>query len=707
MASWDSREGSSAPLGATWIASEEAHNFALYSQNASRVTLLLYTPGDIVNPAFTYEFDPLQNKTGPVWHARIAKSQIASARYYAYSVNGPAVPGASFEAAGFNPNKVLLDPYARAVFFPPSFDRTAALRTGSNAGKAPLGVLWHEEPFDWSHDQHPRHDSDLVIYEMHVRGFTMNPKSGVSPERRGTFLGIAEKIPYLKELGVTAVELMPVFQFDDTEPNYWGYMPLNFFSPHHRYATGHEACQQIREFKQMVKALHLAGIEVILDVVYNHTGEGDESGPTFSFRDIDNGAYYIASSDPARLYADFTGTGNTLDCADRAVRQLIVDSLRYWVREMHVDGFRFDLASVFSRNRDGSINFGDPPIFGDIASDPDLAGVRMIAEPWEGNSQYPNYDLGFETVATHAKSCCQKASCSCPPTPVILQRSFPGVGWRQWNDKFRNTVRGFVKSDSGLVGDLMTRVYGSADVFPDSLHEAYRPYQSLNYVSSHDGLTLYDLVAYNSPDSWNCGDRDGDEAVSNEVMSLRRRQAKNFVCLLMLSNGTPMFRAGDEFLQTQRGNGNPYNIDSPLTWLDWDRLQRHADFFRFCKKVVAFRKLHPSLVRSQFWQDDISWYGAGHDVDWTYDSHALAYYLHGASQSDDDLYVMINAYWEPLEFALQEGAPQDWRRVIDTARKSPDDFLESGRRLPTGERAYVVQDRSVAVFVRPQRLQSS
>ena len=290
---------------------------------------------------------------------------------------------------------MILDPYARAIFIPPTFDRAAAYGEASNAGKAALCVLPRSQAlFDWQNDRAPRHDHDLVFYELQVRGFTKSQTSEIPEATRGTFKGIAEKIPYLKELGITAVELMPVFDFDESEPNYWGYMPLGFFAPHHGFASGSSEGEQILEFKEMVRALHQADIEIILDVVYNHTGEGNELGPTFSFKGIDGSTYYIPSGDRNAPYADFSGTGNTLNCAKRAVRQLIMDSLRYWVREMHVDGFRFDLASVFSRNEDGSINFEDPPIIGDIAGDPELMGVRLIAEPWEGNQKYPNYQLG-------------------------------------------------------------------------------------------------------------------------------------------------------------------------------------------------------------------------------------------------------------------------------------------------------------------------
>ena len=692
---WENSEGSPALLGATWVAAEQAWNFALYSQHASRVTLLLFSAENLMRPVFTYEFDPYRNKTGVVWHARVPARRAEEACYYVYSLDGTG------GASGFHPEKLLLDPYANQVFFPPSYERSLACGAGRNTGKALLGVLdWEKTRFDWGKDSRTRHDHDLIIYEMHVRGFTMNPNSRVVPERRGTFAGVVEKIPYLRELGITAVELMPVFEFDDTEPNYWGYMPINFFAPHAHYATHNGDRCAVRECKAMVKALHEAGIEVILDVVYNHTGEGNESGPTLSFRGIDDPSYYIHSRDPHHPYADFTGVGNTLNCANPAVRRLIVESLRYWVREMHVDGFRFDLASVFSRDSSGAVNFDEPAIFGDIASDPDLARVRLIAEPWEGNGQYPNYELGSSPVVTGAaaEACCQKPACACPPTPVILQRSFPGMGWRQWNDKFRNTLRRFVKGDAGFVGDLMTRIYGSSDVFPDSPERAYRAYQSVNYVASHDGPTLYDLVAYTSEDSWNCGEIDGEAGISKEVLQLRKKQVKNFFCLLMLANGTPMLRAGDEFLQTQYGQRNPYDIDSPLTWLDWHRLNAHRDVFRFFQRMIDFRKRHTSIARSVFWRNDIRWYGVGPDVDWSQESRSLAYCLHGASVNDADIYVMINGFWEPLAFDIQEGNASDWIRVIDTDCPNPEDFLDPGSARVLNSLRWVVQPRSIVVL---------
>jgi len=680
MATWAAAEGMPTPLGVTWIAEQQAYNFALYSKHATAVTLLLYRADDMVHPVVTYELPHLKNKSGRIWHCRIAEADLKGASYYAYLVDGPNPEGQT-EWHNFDPEKILLDPYARAVHFPAEFDRQAATRSGSNAGKAPVGLIQPERScFLWGTDPTPRHEADLVIYELHVKGFTARANSGVRPEQRGTFAGVEAKIPYLKDLGVTAVELMPVFQFDAQEGNCWGYMPLNFFSPHQHYACRGEECHQHDEFRAMVKALHAADIEVILDVVYNHTTEGDHRGPMYSFKGIDNSTYYLMTDNPRDPYANYAGTGNTLHCTNRYVRKMILDSLRYWAKEMHVDGFRFDLASVFARGPNGEVNLEDPPIFGDITSDPELADVRLIAEPWDTGV----YQLG---------------------------RAFPGTRWYQWNARFRDDVRRFVRGDPGLVPALMTRLYGSDDLFPDTLAEAYHLFQSVNYIASHDGFTFYDLVAYkhnwanghNNTDgpaeefSWNCG-WEGEENVPAEVMALRERQMKNFCCLLLLSNGTPMFRAGDEFMQTQGGNSNPYNQDNETTWLDWDRLETHRDVFRFFKQTIAFRKAHPSLCRSRYWREDVRWYGPAGSADLSFDSRQLAFCLHGASQADADLYVMINMAPEDVTFEIQEGPARRWARVIDTARKAPDDIREPGSEPRLRSLSYVVRQRSVVVL---------
>jgi isoamylase len=676
---WAHAEGLPLPLGVTRIEEDQAFNFAVCAEHAESVKLFLYSSTDLTKPVLTFPFDPIRNKSGRIWHCRIPLDQTCDARYYAYSVSGQAVAGLN----GFDHEKVLLDPYATRVFFPPGFDRKRAMNPGPNDEKAPLGVLPRKRAaFDWAEDLPPRPESDAIIYELHVKGFTKNPNSGVHPSRAGTYAGLMEKIPYLKELGVTVVELMPIFQRDPQEGDYWGYMPLNFFAPHAQYASSVDDHGQHLEFKNMVKAFHKAQIAVVLDVVYNHTCEGDHVGPTYSFKGFDAAGYYMQSSDPTSAYANYSGTGNTLNFSQAHVRKMVMDSLRYWKNEMHIDGFRFDLASVFSRNADGSLNWGDAPIFSEIAADPELGRLALIAEPWDVGG----YQLG---------------------------RGFPGATWLQWNARYRDDIRRFLRGDAGMVPDLMRRIYGSDDLFPDSREHAYHAFQTVNYIDCHDGFTLYDLVSYNRKHnwknghdnqdgmdanySWNCG-YEGDESAPAEVLALRRKQVKNLCCLLLLSNGIPMFRAGDEFLNTQFGNNNPYNQDNEISWLDWSQLQANQDIFRFFKCMIAFRKSHPSLCRSRFWREDISWYGVGPAVDLSPDSRSLAFCLRGASQADDDVYVMINAYWQELQFQIQEGAPRDWIRIVDTGLPSPDDVSDYGLRLQ--QSVYQVAPRSIVVLVR-------
>ena len=676
--SWNTHEGSPNPLGVTWIEPEQAYNFALYAPHATAVTLLFYSELDLLYPVNQLVLDYLTHRSGGIWHVRVAAPAVKEARYYAYRAQGPFSPEEGYR---FDPEKILMDPYAKSVYFPPEFNRQASIGPGSNAGKAPLGlVAAPPNVFDWGDDARPIHTHDTVIYELHVRGFTRRSNSGVAPESRGTFAGLIDKIPYLKDLGITAVELMPVYQFDPQEGGYWGYMPLNFFAPHHEYALSRNEDQQINEFQSLVKAFHAAGIEVILDVVYNHTAEGNESGPTFSFKGLANSTYYLLEADKA-YYRNDSGTGNTLHCAHPIARKMILDSMRYWVTEMRVDGFRFDLASIFTRNDDGSLNLKDPPILSEINADPAFQGIRMIAEAWD--------------VATDE-----------------LGRSFPGFLWLQWNGQFRDDVRSFIKSDAGKVGSLMTRLYGSDDLFPGDLMNAYHPWQSVNYVTSHDGFCLYDLVAYNVKHneangnnntdgtndnrSWNCG-WEGDDGAPVDVLKLREQQVKNACCILLLSNGTPMFCAGDEFMRTQHGNNNPYNQDNETTWIDWDLLQKNGTVFRFFQKMIAFRKAHPSLGRSRFWREDVHWYGISGAVDFSNESRSLAFCLRGASQNDRHIYVMINAWWHELTFTIEEGNPGDWQRVVDTSLPSPDDFPDIAPTLSAPHA--IVNPRSIVVLL--------
>ena len=638
---WTDQEGTPTPLGSSWQPDRQAWNFALYSRAATDVTLLIYSAHNITTPILEKQLDPLIHKTGRIWHCPVSAADVPDAAYYAYRVAGPHGP-----RDGFIPAKILLDPYARRLHIPDSYSREAARGDGPNDGQAILGVLPTSDAGGATPPPQPgpRHTHDQIVYEMHVKGFTARANSGVAPERRGTFLGIIDKIPHLVELGVTVVELLPVHQFDPQEGNYWGYMTLNFFAPHAAYAHSDPAA----EFRELVDALHAAGIEVWLDVVFNHTCEGDRTGPTTSLRGIDNDSYYIVEADGA--YANYSGCGNTTQAADVAIRALVLRSLLHWYEHMGVDGYRFDLASILARDEDGGVQSASNAMVNDIGMVLGSRGVRLIAEAW---------DLGS----------------------YLLGKAFPGIMWQQWNGRFRDDVRSFVRGEDGLVSALMTRVYGSADLFPDGPGDTYRPYQSINFVTAHDGFTLYDLVSYNdrhneanghggtdgSSDnrSWNCG-WEGDDGVPQNVLDLRMRQMKNFAALLMLSNGVPMIVAGDEFANTQGGNNNPYNQDNTTTWLDWDRLGTHRELFDFFAGMISLRKSRKSIARGRFWRDDVRWYGTTGDPDLGSWSHSLAWCLSGQRYAEGDLYVMVNAYVDPLSFHIQ--APGEWRRIVDTSR---------------------------------------
>ena len=658
MDTWRASEGTPFPLGCTWAEADQAYNFAILSTTATAIRLRLFADTDLVNPAFAFDFDPLVNKSGNTWHCRIAAAQAGAARYYSLQAESdPAVTGAG---TLFALGTELLDPYARDIFLPQKY------RLGGAPGLAPLAVLpaRNEEKFDWGDTPWPLHGADLLIYELHVGNFTKNPNAGVAPGHAGTYLGVIDKIPYLQSLGVTAVELMPVFCFDPGGGGVWGYMPIGVFTPHPAYATAPE--NAVYEFRQMVRALHDAGIEVILDVVFNHTAEGNQQGPTYSFKALDNTGYYLTTGTPPNAYQDFSGCGNSLDASTPITRRLILDSLRYWVTEMRVDGFRFDLASVLARKPDGSFDLAEPPFFAALAADPDLADTRFIAEPWDAGGGY------------------------------LLGSCFPGLNWMQWNGQYRDQLRGFVRGDQGLVPSIMTRVYGSDDLFPGDAVHARQPWQSVNYIVSHDGYTLYDQVSYAGNGkqlSFNCG-TEGDAAATPDILALRHRQMRNFLTLLLMSNGTPMIRMGDEFCQTQKGNANPYDVDDATTWLDWSKVVTNADMLRFTTRLIAFRNAHPAICRSRFWRGDVAWYGPAGAPDLSAASHTIAYVIHGASVGDRDIYVMANMYSQDIAFLLREPGP--WARVIDTGRASPDDI---GDPAPLGGPAVMVGARSVVVAV--------
>ena len=540
--------GCSAPLGAT--PSPRGVNFSLYSRDATGVELLLFDHVEDGRPARSIRIDPAANRTYHYWHVFVPG--VKPGQIYGYRVEGPWNPA---QGLRFDPGKVLLDPYSRGVVLPQGYRREAASGEGDNAATAMKSVVVDCSAYDWEGDEPLRRPaSRTIVYEMHVRGFTRHPSSGVAESRRGTFAGLIEKIPYLQQLGITAVELLPVFQFDahHSPPgttNYWGYQPVAFFAPHRDYSSRTDPLGPVDEFRDMVKALHRAGIEVILDVVFNHTAEGDHRGPTLCFRGLDNRAYYILERD--RLcYANFTGTGNTLNANHPIVRRMIVDSLCYWVEAMHVDGYRFDLASILARDSSAQV-MADPPVLWDIESDPRLAGTKFIAEAWDAAGLY---QVG----------------------------SFGGDSWKEWNGRFRDDARSFFRGEEGTARRFADRLFGSPEIYG---HRGREPEESVNFVTCHDGFTLNDLVTYdrkhneaNGEDnrdgaddnrSWNCGIEGPTDDPAVEM--LRNRQAKNFLTATMLSIGLPMISMGDEVRRTQRGNNNVYCQDNETSWFDWCR----------------------------------------------------------------------------------------------------------------------------------------
>jgi glycogen operon protein len=593
----------------------------------------------------------------------------------------------------FDPDKVLLDPYAKAVVVPENYNRDAASKPGDNCATAMKSVIVDPGTYDWEGDVHPQRPfARTIIYEMHVRGFTANPNSNVSLEKKGTYAGLIEKIPYLKELGITAIELLPIYHFDEFAApkgfkNYWGYQPISFFAPHPAYSFRKDPLGVVDEFRDLVKALHKEGIEVILDVVYNHTAEGNHEGPTLSFRGFENDAYYMLQKNKS-LYADYTGCGNTLDASNPFTRRLIIDSLHYWVEEMHVDGFRFDLASILSRDESGN-PLQNPPVLWDIETDPFLSGVKLIAETWDA--------AGLYQVGT-----------------------FVGDSWKEWNGKFRDDVRSFLKGDSGTVSKFASRLLGSPDIYG---HEEREVEQSINFVTCHDGFTLNDLVSFNQKHnesngeenrdgsndnlSWNCGIEGSTD--DPQVESIRNRQIRNFLTILFLSTGSPMLLMGDEVRNTQFGNNNAYVHDNEISWFDWSQVDKHKDIHRFVKHLIAARLSSdmsiedPGISLRQFLQAaKIDWHGVKlYQPDWNQDSHSVALTARSL-RSRFALHLMINSYWGELQFEVPDAhelSGGEWKRWIDTSLKSPDDINPTWKNaVPVAEKVYPVQPRSLAVL---------
>jgi glycogen operon protein len=671
---------SSYPLGATPLPG--GVNFSVYSRSASSVELLLFDGTD-GRPTHVIPIDPTTNRTYHYWHVFVPGARPG--QIYGYRVDGPNDPPRGLR---FDGSKLLIDPYGRAVAVPENYNRSAAERLGDNVLTAMKSVVVDTHQYDWEGDAPLRRPSSrTLIYEMHVRGFTCDRSSGV--RNPGSYAGIIEKIPYLRDLGVTAVELLPIFQFDPQDcptgrANYWGYAPVSFFAPHQAYSSQRSPSKAVDEFRDMVKALHRVGIEVILDVVFNHTAEGDHRGPTICYRGFDNPTYYLLEQNRAR-YRNYSGTGNTLNANHPIVRRMIMDSLRYWVQEMHVDGFRFDLASILARDSNGAV-MANPPVLWDIESDPSLAGTKIIAEAWDAAGLY---QVG----------------------------SFVGDSWKEWNGRFRDDVRSFFRGEDDTVARFADRFLGSPEIYG---HEEREAEQSINFVTCHDGFTLNDLVSYNSKHneangegnrdgandnrSWNCGAE--GPAADPEIEKLRNRQAKNFLTVTMLALGVPMISMGDEVRRTQRGNNNPYCQDNEISWFDWTFPERHADLLRFTRLLIARRLLrdveweHQRISLNQMLREStFAWHGIKlNGPDWSPCSHSVAL---GADLPAARLqfYMIFNAYWEPLTFELPPlGSIGGWRRWIDTALDPPDDIVAWRSAPEISCREYRAGERSVVVL---------
>lgn len=650
----------SLPYGA--IVTDRGVQFVVFSRSATAMRVLLYDTVEDLEPAEVIELDRDTDRWGDVWSVFVPG--INPGQLYHFQASGPFDPESG---QWFDANARLIDPYAKALAgcFQPSTD--GIIR--------PPKCVVIDDYFDWEGDRHVRRPlTDTVIYETHVRGFTQHESSRV--KHRGTYLGLVEKIPYLKELGITAVELMPVHEFpirdihgnDLVRPNYWGYDPMAFFAPHRGYASSSEPGAQVIEFKQMVKALHQAGIEVILDVVFNHTCEGNEHGPVLSFKGLENQVYYILNSGGSH-YSNYSGCGNTIAGNHPICKELIFHCLRHWVHNYHVDGFRFDLASILSRDRYGNL-MPSPPLVEFIAEDPMLSDTKIIAEAWDAAGAY---QVG----------------------------SFGDLRWAEWNGRYRDDVRQFWRGDAGMIGPMATRIAGSSDLYE---HAGRAPYCSINFITSHDGFTLNDLVSYKEKhnlangennrdgDNHNCSDNYGVEGPTKRkaIESLRLRQIKNMFATLLTSQGVPMIVMGDEVRRTQQGNNNAYCQDNEISWFNWTFIKRNQSLLNFVKALITIRKSQPTLRRTRFLTGrpfdargipDVNWYGHhGLPFNWEAPSGGLTCWLPAPAAVDDpegvgrDLLFLFNGTAETLAFRLPEQTrPLRWRLLLDTAALSPKD----------------------------------
>ncbi|WP_231934332.1 glycogen debranching protein GlgX [Botrimarina colliarenosi] len=656
------------PYGA--ILRDEGVQFVVFSKNATAMRVLLYSGVDDPEPSRLIELNPDTDRWGDLWSVFVP--ELEAGTLYHFQCDGPFEPERGHR---FDPHARLIDPFAKAL--------AGKFLPGADGVVRPPKCVVVDDHFDWQGDRHLKRPlSETVIYEMHVRGFTQSPTAG--SDAPGSYLGVIDKIPYLKSLGVTAVELMPVHEYPTEETdgsrtkraNYWGYDPMAFFAPHRGYQLGDEPGGQVKQFKQMVRELHAAGIEVILDVVFNHTSEGNEHGPTFSFKGLENSVYYMLTQDGS--YKNYSGCGNTVNSNHPIVREMIFNCLRHWVYNYHIDGFRFDLASILSRNRNGDL-VPNPPLVENIAEDPMLSDTKIIAEAWDAAGAY---QVG----------------------------SFASGRWAEWNGAYRDNVRRYWRGDLGMTGPMATRLAGSSDLYQAS---GRQPYHSINFVTSHDGYTLNDLVSYERKHNLANGEdnRDGDnnnyaanygvEGPTRRlpIRKLRRRQAKNFIATLMLSQGVPMLVSGDEVLRTQRGNNNAYCQDNAVSWFDWRLVERNADLLRFTQQLIALRLHQPVLRRADFLTGaphkqgdlpDVAWFGVdGKAIDWHRTFHSLSCVLSPTGLKDEHarhVLVMMHSGGQPQPFRVPKTVTGlNWRLAVDTAGESPNDaFAESvGPKLDT------------------------
>lgn len=690
------------PLLAGATVMEGGVNFSVYSRNATRVVIYFFDRDDSVAPSESYEFDPVKNKTGDIWHCFVQGKGAGT--LYLYKVDGPYNPPKGHR---FNFAKYLLDPYSKAftkgsIFRSYNKQRESGLAGIQNGelqdlSDFPKCVVVDDKDFDWEGDKPLNYPlANTIIYETHVKGFTASETSGVSEEEgRGTYKGFQKKIDYLKNLGITSVELLPMFEFDENENgnenprdgkklvNYWGYSTVGFFAPKTTYASDKTPGGSVREFKELVKSLHKAGIEVILDVVFNHTAEGNECGYTFSFRGLENSIYYSLPENEKQYYMNYSGCGNTVNCNHPVVRRFIIECLRYWVMEMHVDGFRFDLASILTREANGHIP-SNPPLTNEISEDPVLRNTKIIAEPW---------DCGG----------CYQVGC------------FPGGRWSEWNGRFRDDIRRFVRGDEYTSTQAATRVAGSSDLYKAGNRT---PQASINFITAHDGFTMNDLVSYNYKHNEENGEgnRDGsDDNISwnhgfegpsenPKIESLRIKKIKNFMIWLLTSQGVPMMLGGDEMRRTQGGNNNAYCQDSPIAWVDWTLAEKNAGLIHFVKGLINLRKNNACFRRESFFFDsadkqEIIWYDRnGKNPDWNRLDRFLSYKL---SDEKSDFYIASNMDIYDLTITLPtlpDG--KNWYRVADSSFESPEDFCEEGsEELLMDQKRYVLISGSTTILI--------